>query len=325
MKFKMIQFAILMALAISVAFMAQVPNGSGGEPSTHQPSIWINGESGGLETPPGGSSNDLIDSERDPRNRSFTKFICGTNGAHYINHRAWCFRGGKMSDPSGHTENPNSSNHTATYKQAIYTIILNTTASASDTGASASLDPSIYDPEALSIKTSDDPLIFQGQGKITLDSPKLKYHVHENYGCTEYTTNEYYWKPADESRIKIVVHRTNVTEKRTGSIGLSAGGSYSGAEANFTHNWEWGRGWSFWNTNGRGFGMEASIGGWWTSECNPNIKLQTKTATVYGSVDDASHEEFTASYYYEKSECPYDYDGNPQIEIQHVWELGSAY
>ncbi len=323
MKFKLIQLVILLAFVMSVVFMAQTPIGFGGEPSTHQPSIWINPDRtsdlyGELETPPNVPIrepersrylNSLIGTDRDPRDKNFTKFICGTNGAEYFNHRAWCYRGGKVSNPKGHKENPNSRNHTSTYKQQIYTIVLETSASASASGASARLDPKIEEPESLSIESSDDPLPFQGQGKITLDSPALSYHAimvffYYDSPCINRKTDEYYWKPAQESEIKILVHRVNVTEKRTGSIGVGVGGSAKGAEASFTHDWKWEWGRSFWNTKGRGFGIKASIGGWWTANSSPEIKLQTKTAKVYGNVDDARHSEITASYWYKKTLCP---------------------
>ena len=50
--------------------------------------------------------------------------------------------------------------------------------------------------------------------------------------------------------------------------------------------------------------MEASVGGWWAAYWNPEIKLQEKSATVYGNVEDAGLPTLKAEFDKRNSWCP---------------------
>ena len=335
MKFKSIQLATLLTFVMAIMMLSPLQEGLGGDPSAHVPSLWINGDStsdnyGKLETPadPG---TDLIGTAVDPRGKSFNE-MCGTNGDESVGCFAWYYRGGKLSDSVGHekeTTDTTSDRHLTTYKQNIYTVYLNGSAQTTANQALGSLDPGISEAEAIELSAAHESESFQGQGKITLEIYKTDYHVPqyraggaagfynagEYSGCETRTSDEYYFRPDSESVLKVVVHIENVKEKRAG--GIDVGGDFKGANANFTHTWEWEKSW--FKTKGRGFGMSASVGGWWTAYWNPVIKVQEKSATVNGYVENAGLATVIAEFDKRNSWCPNDtgYSQTPRAYVPH--------
>lgn len=245
---------------------------------------------------------------------------------------AWYYRGGKIDDSTAHKENPNMPNHNKHFKQNVYKLYLSGYASTSANGASCSLDPGIEHPESIELPASHTTRSFKGQGAITLDIPAIDYHVpkydysNRYLGCETKTAERYCFIPLEieengvvkkeEEVIKVLVNIENVTEKRTGSI--SVGGAVKGANANFTHTWDWGGTWP--KTKGRGYGMSVSVGGWWTAYQNEELKLQGKTAEVYGNIQDATLPTLNAEFDTKNSWCPPDngYSNTPRKYIPHV-------
>ena len=342
MKFKLVQLATLLTFVMAIMMLAPLQKGIGGDPSAHIPSIWINGDPrylkdgtknelyGELETPenPG---PDLIGTAVDPRGRSFNE-LCGTYGDESVGCFAWYYRGGKLSDSVAHGKektDTTSDRHLTTYKQNIYTIYLNGSAQTTADQALGKLEPGIREAEAIELSAAHESESFQGQGKIWLEIYETDYHVPhyragaaglynagEYTGCNTHTADEYYFRPDSESVLKVVVHIESIKEKRTG--GINVGGDFKGANANFTHTWDWERG--LFNTKGRGYGMEASVGSWWQAYWNPEIKKQKKIAYVTGNVENAELLTVIAVYHKRRSWCPYDsgYSQTPRAYLPHV-------
>ncbi len=338
MKLRLIQLTGLFAFVVAILMLAPPDEGIGGAPSSHVPSIWINGDPANSDAPdygrpktPDNPGIHLIGEDEDPRGKSFNE-MCGTNGEESVSGFAWYYRGGKVSDSDGHQAehdiddpnvNTNSDTHLTTFKQNIYTLYLNGYASTSANEASGSLDPGISEAESIELSAAHQQEPFHGQGKITLEIEKTDYHIpqyehtHDAYyiGCKTQTSDEYYFRPVSESVIKVIVHIKNVKEKRKGSISGSI--NAKGASSSFTHEWEWEKGW-FW-TKGRGFGMKASVGGSWDAFWKPEIKLQKKTAVVNGNIENAGLPTLNAEYAKRKSWCPPDSSGTSEAYVPHLY------
>ncbi len=331
MKLRLIQLTGLFAFVVVILMLTPPDKGFGGAPLSHLPSKWIN-TSGYLSTPDNPGIH-LIGKAEDPRGKSFYE-ICGTNGDESVSGFAWYYRGGKVSDSSGHDDehdpkykndpnvDTNSDRHLTTYQQNIYVVQLSGSASTSAKKASGSLNPSISNPSVIKLSTAHQQEDFDGQGKITLDIPALYYHVprydwHNRYlGCDTEFSETYYFKPTPESDLKAVVHIEEVTETRTGSIDVA--GEFKGASSSFTYTWEWKK--LFRKRKGRGFGMKASVGGWWAAHLNEELKLQGKTAEVYGNVEEARLPIINAEFDTINSWCPPDngYSRTQRKYIPHV-------
>ena len=327
MKLKLIQLTVLFAFVVSIVMLAPPDEGLGRDPSFHVPDLWINSD-GDYETPdnPG---YDLINKTEDPRGKNFNK-VCGSPGDEFVSGLAWYYRGGKLSDSSGHEKEKDpkkkeSREHISTYKQNVYKIYLDGFAKTSATEASGRLEPGIEHAESIELSTAHSQETFKGQGRITLEIPEMKYHVpqYRYYGfgrfkyyrgCKTKISDEYYFKPNADSVLKVIVNIENVREKRTGSI--MVGGEFKGASSSFIHSWEWEKSW--FKTRGRGFGMEASLGGSYRAFWYPEIKLQGKTAEVYGNVEDARLPILNAEYDTKKSWCPPDSSGTSSDYVPHL-------
>ncbi len=329
MKLKLGQLTVLFAFVVTIMMLVPQDKGFSGDLSDHMPDLWINGDPansndvdyGRLRTPDNPGIQ-LIGGVEDPRGKSFNE-MCGTNGDESVSGFAWYYGGGMMDDPSAHAADPDGPNHDTAFVQNVYTLYLNGSASTSASEASGSLDPGIRDAEAIELPAAHNTRSFKGQGKITLDIPSLDYHEprydHNNYyrGCTTKTSKTYYFKPTHESVLKVLVNIENVKEKRTGSINVS--GDFKGASSSFTHEWEWEKSWN--KQKGRGFGMRASVGGWWEAFNYPVLKLQGKTAKVDGWVQSAGLPTLQAEFDTRNSPCPPNssgYSSTPSDYVPHV-------
>lgn len=330
MKLRLIQLTGLFAFVMAIMMLVPLDEGVGGDPSAHVPDLWINGDAtsdnyGKLETPDNPGPH-LIDTAVDPRRKSFNE-MCGTNGDESVGGFAWYYRGGKLSDSEGHKkekEDTTSDEHLNTYKQNVYTIYLNGSAQTSATEASGSLDPGISDPEGIALSAAHETESFKGMGKIDLEiyqtdyhDPKYKYRngkFRYYVGCDTHTSDEYYFRMKAPKVLKVVVHIEEVTKSRSGSI--SGGVSAKGASSSFTYEWSWAG--KYWKKKGLGFGMKASVGGWSAAYWDPVIKLQKKSATVDGNVEDATLPTLEAEYDKRNSWCPPDSSGHSAANVPHV-------
>ena len=333
MKLKLIQLTGLFAFVVVILMLAPPDKGFGGEPWEHIPDLWIN-SSGYLSTPDNPGTH-LIGKAEDPRNKNFNS-MCGSNGDETVSGFAWYYRGGMIDDPSQHVKNPTMPNHNKHFKQNVYKLYLSGSASTSANGASGSLDPGIKDPESIDLPAAHTTRSFKGQGSITLDIPAIDYHVpkydysNRYVGCETKTAERHCFIPGEveengvvkkeEEVIKVLVNLKNVSDKRTATI--SVGGEVKGATANFTHTWEWGG--TFFRTRGRGFGMRVSVGGWWTAYQNEELKLQGKTAQVYGKIQDAELPTLNAEFDTKNSWCPPD-NGYSQTQRKYIPHVSAEY
>ena len=338
MKLRLIQLTGLFAFVVVILMLTPSDKGFGGAPSSHIPGQWINGDPansgdsdyGRLKTPDNPGVH-LIGGHWDPRGKSFYE-MCGTNGDEYVGSFAWYYEGGRVSNFGAHAEehdpkynndpnlNTNSNRHLTAFRQNIFTIHLDGYASTSANEASGSLSPSISNKTVIEVPETHDQVQFDGQGKITLEIPKIKYHRarYDRYyyrGC-EIKTSKEYWSRPNEIDLYIIVHISHLEEKR--AAGIDVGGDFKGAKANFTHTWEWKE--SRHKIRGRGFGVKASAGGRWDAYWNKELKLQGKTAEVYGNVEGAALPKLSAEFDTINSWCPPDtgYSNTQREYVPHV-------
>ena len=139
MKFKLIQFATLLAFVMFIVYMVQAHDGLENSDDMHPPDIWINATSGGLESPSENLTDtvqkirDLVGSEIDPRGKNFSA-ICGVNGSCCVVGWGWYYRGGKLSLPHAHARILEDGSTTGSdARQQVFTIVIQTTAEANKT------------------------------------------------------------------------------------------------------------------------------------------------------------------------------------------------
>lgn len=251
MKFKLIQFAILLAFVMTIVFMAQIPNGFGhslGGSHTHMihpPEFHVDPSGDSIGPVPCPCSNDPRESEHRDYKDSHGN---GTGSA-----TSWALRyyasplyngdGGQVhtpADPNSAVQKRNSAKINAaraTESQMVFGARVDLSASAGNSSCSGSVQPSLTDDMGLTSDLSG----WSGQGNITLViSKKDDAHIRVanpfgmgfSYICVPTDLEETIYNPGWQD-IEIGVSDTKLTNKKTRGIE----GALKGGPASLTAKW----------------------------------------------------------------------------------------
>ena len=217
MKFKLVQFAILLALVMSVIYMAQTPNGYGHSADQHDPQFYVDdeGEDAGTEEEIGLSEEKYNDPRKD---RDYDDSSGnGTESASSWDLRYYA---------SGVINGNHASNDEV---EQVYGVKVNLSASAGNSSCSASVTPSLTQDKGLSTPHGG----WAGNGSIILQIYKND-NAHRVVPVTFYGITAYICVPGivngstletGDQNIEISVSDTRLTEMQSKelSIQLSEG------------------------------------------------------------------------------------------------------
>lgn len=288
MKFKLIQFATLLIFVMSVVYMAPPRDGFGSIGTCHMPAFYVDGNGDNIGKNPT-NPKIPVGGDDDPRWKSFSPIVCGTNGSRYVKQEGWYYRPGILNGGTSehHTEGDNLTHA----RQGVFKLVLTAVASAGSTTAEASLTPSIdginVHPTPASKRTS-----YQGNGKINLHIPELVYHVtmNRNYRwCNERTAEEHKLQMDNYANLYLDISVTKFTKRKNLSVSASdkTGNVSIGYSQDQGEEWE--------DLRETRYGIEGRVGNtFWTKY--PGIDLQGKSATADGNLDGNCDVNIAASY-----------------------------
>ena len=272
MKRRFVECAILLAVVISVVYMAQTQNGYGHSVNMHDPIFDIN--SNGNEVAQGEGS--------DPRGQSFHESNGSVIG--YVWGKGWHYFGGLLNGATeAQTKNPNDPGHPNDQTdQMIYVIYTRADCYANPYTCRAEIDPSLSYVYALPERTST----FGGWGSISLEFSGVCYHEIEDGDCVLRERKETKWSGSQSIFVKVSLYE--YTEKRSGSFGVGASGPIGSVTASYTHEFQEKHD----DLRARGFGIKAKL------RANPYdavIYKQSKSASASGYIEGAGTGDLMAS------------------------------
>jgi len=297
---KLVQLITLFALALSVVYMAQVPNSFGHDPSNHPPEFYVDegGNYAGVQR---------TDSNYDPRDDNDYKDSFG-NGSESAS--SWALRyyaSGEIN--GGHNEDNHDENNDA---EMVYGARVDLSASAGNSSCSGSVTPSLTDDMGL---TSKNPG-WSGHGKVVLnieDNPEAHYMISAVtiptggpileipvYRCVpvnvEGTSYDSGWK-----NIEIQVSDATIQDKKSGGIS----GEVSYGPAKVSGSYTQGTDITRKEVHAYAYGVEFSLGFRWWQTIKSSVASQLdKTATASGNLGPSIAPDSISATFEGEHDCP---------------------
>ncbi|RKU09694.1 hypothetical protein C6501_14925 [Candidatus Poribacteria bacterium] len=297
MKFKLIQFSILLIFSISVITLVPQYEVFSTPSNEHDPEFYI----------------DVCGKEKDgatddPRWKSFCE-INGTNGDRYVSAHGWAFKPGILDGGDSSSHEPGD--HLSGAAQLIYKVTIDGSASTGSTSASGSVTPDLSDLHKVPVPGRS--VSHSGRGMINLGIPELDFHLPhyldgQYYFCEPFTAGKHEYKMEEYASIYVDVRVYNIDKRKKSSLSLSPTSTYGNATFSYSESSTE----SHDTLRKESFGINATIGKvrWWQS-CF-GISLQGKSADVKGKLAGAEGTNFSINAAYPKAEdtwCP----GEPSI------------
>ena len=217
MKFKLVQFAILLVFVMSILFMAYTPNGFGHGASEHPPEFYVDYWSGSYA---GTSPTHMY--HVDPR--SYSSYS-GSSGDGTESASSWALKYCASGLISGNHADDNEI-------EMVYGAQVSLSASAGNSSCSGSVSPGLTDDMGLTASHNG----WSGRGQIVLTiSEKKDAHYQMPFGwgyiCNKVDVDESKYDTTPQN-IDIEVQSTRITNTQSGSI--TGGVGYGPASASAT-------------------------------------------------------------------------------------------
>ncbi len=291
MKFKLVQFAILLTFVVSVVYMLPPRDGFGHTGCLHQPAFYVDGNGDNIGKDPT-DPEEPVDGDDDPRYKTFSKMICGPNGARYVKQEGWYYRPGILN--GGTSEHHKEGDNLTNARQGVFKLVLTAVTSAGTRSAEASLTPSI-DGINVHPTPSGGRTSYQGNGKLNLNIPQLVYHdpVNTYWGkyvfCAEWTAQEHKLEMKNYANIYLDITLRKYTKRKNLSLTVSdetgnASASYERSEA---EEWQ--------DLRETSYGISGKVGNSWLRHYK-GIELQGKSAATEGDLDGECDVDIIATY-----------------------------